>query len=307
MQLHVVIINLTLNILLIREIFGLRNLDKDYDSYSTTYMYNQLNDCSTRYRDDCGSGISIYVNATNYSTTVKTRDGLKIILKPNRHIGLCMLLVMAGDVDLNPGPQQTFDQCKACNRSIHKNHRNLVCNDCNDLYHMSCAGIDSDEYRRIVDQKKNWFCQDCAAPCGKCSNHVRNHHQAVGPCDSCDKWFHIECVNMDENTYRDLLNHSFEWTCQDCDNMTTENDSSTAETTNNRNSRRTRVNKTNSLKVLLINFQSIKNKTAEMEFLIQSEQPDIIQGTETWLNQNISSSEVLPDNYAVYRRDRTSG
>ena len=33
--------------------------------------------------------------------------------------------------------------------------------------------------------------------------------------------------------------------------------------------------------------------------------PDIILGTETWLNQNISTAEVFPANYKVYRRDRS--
>ena len=34
--------------------------------------------------------------------------------------------------------------------------------------------------------------------------------------------------------------------------------------------------------------------------LIDSHNPDIIFGTESWLNHDISSSELFPDGYSVY-------
>jgi hypothetical protein len=39
-----------------------------------------------------------------------------------------------------------------------------------------------------------------------------------------------------------------------------------------------------------MNFQSIKNKTANLENMIQAVQPDIIIGNESWLHDNIQSS-----------------
>ena len=60
------------------------------------------------------------------------------------------------------------------------------------------------------------------------------------------------------------------------------------------------------LRVLNINLQSVKNKTIELEHVIHSTKPDIIIGTETWLNSNINSIEFFrPDwGYTVYRKDR---
>ena len=59
------------------------------------------------------------------------------------------------------------------------------------------------------------------------------------------------------------------------------------------------------LKILNINFQSLKNKKADLLEIIDSVKPDIILGTETWLNSNTSSSEYFPSNtYNVYRHDR---
>jgi hypothetical protein len=58
------------------------------------------------------------------------------------------------------------------------------------------------------------------------------------------------------------------------------------------------------LKTLTINFQSIRNKTADLELLINNEEPDIIAGSETWLNPNIYNSEILNNNYEIFRKDR---
>ncbi|KAK3105360.1 hypothetical protein FSP39_023412, partial [Pinctada imbricata] len=62
--------------------------------------------------------------------------------------------------------------------------------------------------------------------------------------------------------------------------------------------------KVNNLRVININFQSIKNKVADLEILIESTRPDVIIGTETWLSSDMASSEFVPSEYQVYRRDR---
>lgn len=58
------------------------------------------------------------------------------------------------------------------------------------------------------------------------------------------------------------------------------------------------------MRLISLNFQSIKNKVLETEVLVENSEPDIIVGTETWLNNNIFSAELLPSTYNIYRRDR---
>ena len=59
------------------------------------------------------------------------------------------------------------------------------------------------------------------------------------------------------------------------------------------------------LKIISLNFQSIKNKKPELDLLLDTTKPVIIIGTETWLDPSISSSEYFPaSRYTVYRRDR---
>jgi hypothetical protein len=58
------------------------------------------------------------------------------------------------------------------------------------------------------------------------------------------------------------------------------------------------------LRVVIINCQSVRNKKQELENLVESSNPDIIIGNESWLNKDIQSSEVFPEGYNCYRKDR---
>ena len=60
------------------------------------------------------------------------------------------------------------------------------------------------------------------------------------------------------------------------------------------------------LKVLNINFQSVVNKVQEFHCLLDTENPDIVVGTESWLSPDIASSEIFPEGYHSFRADRKS-
>ena len=60
------------------------------------------------------------------------------------------------------------------------------------------------------------------------------------------------------------------------------------------------------VKIALINFQSIREEMPLFYTFIDSNKPDIIVGTETWLTVKIYDNEIFPPElgYTVYRRDR---
>ena len=134
-------------------------------------------------------------------------------------------------------------------------------------------------------------------------------------CDTCNcqKWFHSECVGVCDGTYQRLINSSFDWSCPQCeilhfndsyfdrstDDITSDSDNETDYEPRHSNTKK-------KIRVLLINFQSLKNKAADLEALIDLYSPDIIQGTETWLSSAIQTSEVIPECYTTYRKDRTT-
>ena len=58
------------------------------------------------------------------------------------------------------------------------------------------------------------------------------------------------------------------------------------------------------LRILNINFQSIKRKQHLLTNLIDSTKPDIIFGTETWIDNSIKDSQIFPSGFNIYRTDR---
>lgn len=48
-------------------------------------------------------------------------------------------------------------------------------------------------------------------------------------------------------------------------------------------------------------------KRAEIANTLDSTKPDIITGTETWLDSSIGDAEFFPSHYTLYRKDRNRG
>ena len=55
---------------------------------------------------------------------------------------------------------------------------------------------------------------------------------------------------------------------------------------------------------MVVNFQSLKDKGAELKTCLEFDNPDVLIGTETWLKSSINSSELFPSSYNVFRKDR---
>ena len=57
-------------------------------------------------------------------------------------------------------------------------------------------------------------------------------------------------------------------------------------------------------KIVLMNCQSVVNKTTELQTMLSSTEADIVIATESWLRPDILNPEIFPSNYNVYRKDR---
>ena len=60
------------------------------------------------------------------------------------------------------------------------------------------------------------------------------------------------------------------------------------------------------LVLLQVNCRSICNKILEFWNLINSYNPDVVIGMESWLSEEINNAEVFMDDYITFRRDRCS-
>ncbi|XP_070385299.1 uncharacterized protein [Dermacentor albipictus] len=58
------------------------------------------------------------------------------------------------------------------------------------------------------------------------------------------------------------------------------------------------------LSVLLVNCRIIKNKVDNFMSLNSTVKPQIVMGTESWLDKDIPDVEIFPPGFTVYRKDR---
>jgi hypothetical protein len=57
-------------------------------------------------------------------------------------------------------------------------------------------------------------------------------------------------------------------------------------------------------RTMIVNCQSLRGKSQSLETATEYIKPDLILGTESWLDSTVKDSEVFPSNYTVYRNDR---
>ena len=196
-----------------------------------------------------------------------------------------ILLLLSGQVEANPGPYTPKYPCTVCLRAVKWGQRALACDSCNKWCHLSCMVMTSAEYNHLANTSTTWICSSCNSP-----NHTRIFDSITTVSNS------FESLSLEQTSYSF---HSLT-VCSPSSSL-----GSPKATSSPRKPKREPAKPVKqSLRTVVINFQSIKNKVQEAQVLIESAEPDIIIGTETWLNPSIYSSDVLPNNYAVFRRDR---
>ena len=161
-------------------------------------------------------------------------------------------------------------------------------------------------------------------PCGSCSKAVRHNQNSI-QCDGCNIWYHIGCQGLNLTIHDILAEHSYSWTCLQCglpnfssaifeESLTVLSnsskysalDQSLSPMTSTPIKKKAKPKPLNQIKVMNINFQSIVNKVSEFHCFIDTEKPDVVIGTESWLTPDISNNEIFPPGYTPYRADRSA-
>ena len=70
------------------------------------------------------------------------------------------LLLLAGDVDINPGPARS--PCQVCNRSVRRNEKGVNCKLCREWFHTQCIALTDVEYEGLATYELlEWSCDRC--------------------------------------------------------------------------------------------------------------------------------------------------
>ena len=210
--------------------------------------------------------------------------------KPSRPLlfFLFLIIVQSNDIESNPGPSNdsTKYMCGTCDNTVTWEHRGIVCETCDQWFHIDCQNIHSNTYDQLSDSMVSWHCLICDNPnYSTCPYDLHSKH------------------SIPPNPFESLLQQS------DLDNENnlkspTASFKPSHQSTPKQIHRPKHKNKT-PLRILNINFQSIKRKQHLVNNIIESLKSDIVFGTETWLDPTIKNSEIFPDGFKIYRRDRT--
>ena len=238
---------------------------------------------------------------------------------PSQGTNLLILIILAGDIEMNPGPRF---QCRTCKKYCKAAEKAVKCEDCEKRFHASCVNLGPVELQKIESDNDSWYCSNCKAECSLCSGAVLNSHKAV-QCDKCEMWVHNNCSFMSDSEYETMQNSNCTWICPKCDffnfsdsffneqfNLESENrfdllakghETKSTETLTSKNSF------ISGLKFSSININSIRGKKLELLAFIDFHQSQILAIQETKIDNSILTSELFPESfpYSVYRKDRT--
>ena len=274
-------------------------------------------DCSIGFGKSFG-GIAQSLALTRKIGNRRGSEGLRSF-NPSKGTNLLILIILAGDIEMNPGPRF---QCRTCKKYCKAAEKAVKCEDCEKRFHASCVNLGPVELQKIESGNDSWYCSNCKAECSLCSGAVLNSHKAV-QCDKCEMWVHNNCSFMSDSEYETMQNSNFTWICPKCDffnfsdsffneqfNLESENrfdllarghENKSTETLNSKNSF------ISGLKFSSININSIRGKKLELLAFIDFHQSQILAIQETKIDNSILTSELFPESfpYSVYRKDRT--
>ena len=241
---------------------------------------------------------------------------------PSLPITVCLLL--AGDIELNPGPRNVY-LCALCDLEVSWNCKALCCDGCDVWIHHACVDINSLEYSLLGKSAVPWLCPRCDNM--NCDTFTFNSFEI-----SCHNSFNpLSQAPLDSDTNRSIASASiFSPKCTSSPNppanhcrkpssVSSLNSPSVVSRDPSHDQSSVyslpSAKKTN-LRVLNMNCQSIRNKRSELHASLNYIKPDIVCATETLLRgiqpgkppttDSISSSEFSTDDYNIFRNDRTT-
>ena len=274
-------------------------------------------DCSIGF----GNSVGRIAQSLAFTRKIGNRRGSEGLrsFNPSQGTNLLILIILAGDIEMNPGPRF---QCRTCKKYCKAAEKAVKCEDCEKRFHASCVNLGPVELQKIESDNDSWYCSNCKAECSLCSGAVLNSHKAV-QCDKCEMWVHNNCSFMSDSEYETMQNSNCTWICPKCDffnfsdsffneqfNLESENrfdllakgqETKSTETLTSKNSF------ISGLKFSSININSIRGKKLELLAFIDFHQSQILAIQETKIDNSILTSELFPESfpYSVYRKDRT--
>ena len=190
-----------------------------------------------------------------------------------------MILLLGGDIELNPGDRGVY--CGMCSNLVRRTEAAMQCSECYSLCHLKCYRVGK-EHEPLINLCHTWLCPECNQP----NFSLGSPRDGDSVLCSANRY---NLLSSEGSVKRNILRNRNE-----------------AFSNLNAKERCNEPRRTN-LSCLLINCRSLKNKVADLASIVEIHQPDVILGNESWLTQDIANTEIFPDDYNVFRKDRADG
>ena len=188
----------------------------------------------------------------------------------NIRVNLLISLLLAGDIELNPGPGMQTKKCvcPGCLRTVAKNHRAVNCDVCQNWYHIKCEKILPKQYNDFMRKS--------------------DLNQLFFTCSSC----HLEALPFPDGYFAlasepdNVLNPEHRNFVEDFDYNFKKLDSKKG------------------LSISLLNVNGLRSKLDDIKVLLNTSKIDILCINETKIDQNISKADLAIPGYNFHRKDR---
>ena len=153
--------------------------------------------------------------------------------------------------------------------------------------------------------------------CGVCERQVRSRDAGVY-CEVCQSWVHCKCASVSTRHYEELQQSEGGWCCiacehsalpfADCSSISISIDDFSEQDPMLNSSLPTAAKSRISglFSIFYSNCRSILPKMDDLRYLVSCDNPPtIIALVETWLDSDVSNSEVSLPTYRLFHRDRT--
>ena len=247
---------------------------------------------------------SFYGSSSNYSTTsaVQNIQATSLLVANNRQTrplqsparsSIAILLCLAGDIELNPGPRTPKCPCGICKKAVRPTDSAVCCDQCDQWLHNRCSGVSDNIYRILQGSDCVWTCPTCRLP------------------NFSNSFFDGGDVVAVRNTYGVLSDPQLAWIwskkCTSSHPTIKQNTTKTATTKPPKNTKSTvhRAKTNSSIRIISTNVYELRSKKLELEAYVHENNIDVVLVQETKVDSAVSSAELYSQDFNVYRNDRT--
>ena len=188
-----------------------------------------------------------------------------------------LLLIVAGDVEFNPGPYP----CGVCFKNVRQNQESVCCDTCQQWFHRKCMNMPPPVFAGLIDNSVSWHCCNCGLP-NLSSSLFESARDPTSPVSSGTT---VDDSMLSEDIGYPVLASS---------------------PVKQPSPKRQSKTRSKTITVLSVNCNSLKSskKQADLMTLIDNHNPNIILGCESKLSPDIPTYECFPPDFEVFRKDR---